>query len=74
MEKTTLYLPQGLRRALRAEGKRARRPQAELIREALERYLGERPRATPRSVGIASDGRTSGRESEAWIRRQWDRR
>lgn len=74
MEKTTLYLSRDLQRALREEGRRAGRPQAQLIREALSEYLEKRPRPLPRSVGVASNGKVTGRRSEAWIRRQWGRR
>lgn len=74
MDKTTLYLPAELRRALGEEGRRSGRPQAQLIREALTRYLAERPRQLPRSIGIAADGKVTGKSSERWVRREWARR
>ncbi len=74
VEKTTLYLPTDVKRALEAEGRRSKRPQAQLIREALTRYLADRPRPLPRSIGIVSDGRVTGRTAKAWLRREWDRR
>lgn len=74
MEKTTLYLPTDLQRALRAEGRRSGRPQAALIREALGEYLAKRPRPLPRSIGVVASGRVTGRGSGAWLRRAWDRR
>ncbi|HJR18661.1 MAG TPA: CopG family transcriptional regulator, partial [Actinomycetota bacterium] len=49
MEKTTLYLPGELQVALRDAARRAGVPQAELVREALTRYLGTLPRPVPRS-------------------------
>ncbi len=74
MEKTTLYLPSELQRDLKAAARRQRRPQAELVREALRDYLAgdaaARPR--PKSIGIASDGRISAVDSEAWIQSEWD--
>ena len=73
MEKTTIYLPGEIQRALRDEGRRSGRAQAELIREALGEYLAKRPHPLPRSVGVAADGTVTGRRSEAWIRRQWSR-
>ncbi len=39
MEKTTLYLATDIQRGLRGLSRRTRRPQAELIREVLERFL-----------------------------------
>jgi hypothetical protein len=74
VEKTTLYLPAELQRALREEGRRAGRAQAELIREALSEYLARRPRPQPRSIGIVASGKVAGRASEAWVRREWGRR
>lgn len=74
MEKTTLYLSGELQRALREEGRRSGRPQAQLIREALSEYLAKRPRPLPRSVGVTASGKVTGRRSEAWIKRQWSRR
>jgi hypothetical protein len=74
MEKTTLYLPAELQRALREEGRRSGRAQAELIREALGEYLARRPRPQPRSIGVVASGTVTGRGSEAWLRREWDRR
>lgn len=74
MEKTTLYLSAETQRDLREEARRSGRAQAELIREALSAYLAKRPRPLPRSVGIAADGKVTGRRSEAWIRREWSRR
>jgi hypothetical protein len=74
MEKTTLYLPADIQHALRTEARRTGRPQAELVREALRDYLGARPRPEPRSIGIGSDdGGVSGRDSEAWLRGEWDK-
>lgn len=74
MEKTTLYLPPELRRALREQGRRSGRAQAELIREALGEYLARRPRPQPRSIGVVASGKVTGRNSEAWLRREWGRR
>jgi hypothetical protein len=73
MEKTTLYLPLELQRALQAEARRSGRPQAELVREALREYLGSRPRPRPRSVGLGESGQLAARDSEAWLREQWGR-
>lgn len=74
MEKTTLYLPPELQRALREEGRRSGRPQAALIREALAEYLRKRPRPLPRSVGIVADGKLAARGAKEWLRGEWDGR
>jgi predicted transcriptional regulator len=72
VDKTTLYLPPELRRALHAAAKRRRRSQAELIREALTTYLQkERPRLS--SIGMGEDDEVSGATSEDYLRSQWDR-
>ena len=74
MEKTTLYLPAELQRALRDEARRAGRPQAELVREALKAYLGGRARPALRSLGLGKNGELDARDSEAWLRSEWGRR
>ena len=74
MDKTTLYLPAILRRALADESRRAGRAQADLIREALNLYLAGRPRPLPQSIGIAADGKVTGKTSQAWLRREWAHR
>ena len=71
MTKTTLYLPVDLQRALRDEAKRSGASQAELVREALTRFLGGKGRPQPASIGIASDGALAGRDSEDWLRETW---
>ncbi len=74
MEKTTLYLPSDLHRALREEARRTGQPQAELVREALRSYLGGRTRPQPRSLGLGEDGGLAARDSETWLEREWGRR
>ena len=74
MEKTTLYLPADLQRALQEQARRSGRPQAELVREALRAYLEGAASPQPRSLGLGEDAELSGRESEAWLAHQWSRR
>jgi predicted DNA-binding protein len=74
VEKTTLYLPRDLQRALREEARRSGRPQAELVRDALRAYLERRERPRARSIGIAADGRLAAGDIEAWLEREWDPR
>lgn len=63
MEKTTLHLPTSLKRLLELKARREGRSQAELVREALERYLASPP---PKSLGIGEDTEVTGRTAEAW--------
>lgn len=72
MHKTTLYLPEPLQAALSDAAKRLGRPQAELVREALNRYLEALPSPTFLSIGIAADGAVTARDSEQWLRERWN--
>jgi hypothetical protein len=72
MDKTTLYLPNELKRELKAAARRLGRAQADIVREALEQYLEKQPRPwPPKSMGIISDGTLSGADSEDWLRENW---
>lgn len=71
MEKTTVYLPSHLHRALREAARREKRPQAELLRNALEGYLGRRENPLPISVGLGEDEGLSGAGSEGWLEAEW---
>lgn len=74
MHKTTLYLPETLQQALRNAARREGRPQAALVREALDEYLSrQRPRDL-RFIGVGEDSELAGRDTEAWLRAAWDRR
>ena len=58
MVKTTVYLDDDLLRSLRTMSERRKKPQAELIREALLRYTaGERP-PLPGGLGMFDSGHT----------------
>lgn len=71
MEKTTLYLPDDMRHALRDAARRSGRPQAELVREALAGYLAANERPRPRSLGAGADEGLSAANSEDWLRSRW---
>ena len=73
MNKTTLYLPADLQRALREVAQRTGRRQADLVREALEAYLSLQGRPLPSSIGIAEDSAFTARDSEAWLDSEWGR-
>jgi hypothetical protein len=74
MEKTTLYLPDQLQRELREAAQREGRPQAELVREALDAYLRSRPRPQPASIGMLEDTEVRARDAKRWVRDRWSRR
>jgi predicted transcriptional regulator len=74
MEKTTVYLPGDLAARIRELAKRRGRPAAELIRDALARYVAEQVRPSPASLGAGEDPELSARESEDWLRARWRRR
>ncbi len=71
MEKTTLYLPRELHRALRENSRRTGRPQAEVVREALQSYLSQQERPVLRSIGIAEDRELNSEQTEDWLRENW---
>lgn len=73
MSKTTLYLPAELRDALREAAQRTGRPEADLVRRALEVYLREEARPLPSSIGIVDDPAFRGRDDEAWLEAEWGR-
>ncbi len=71
MNKTTLYLPEQLQRRLRDVARRTGRPQADLVRSALEDYLEADIAPEPRSIAVGSDEGLAGRDSEDWLRKNW---
>lgn len=71
--KTTLYLPRELHRALKDAARREGKPQAELVRGALEEYLGKRPRPVIGSIGAGEDEELSASRSEEWLEDEWAR-
>lgn len=71
MQKTTLYLPGELQRALKEAARREGEPQAVLIRRALEEYLQKRGRPPLHSIGMGEDKGLSARDAEDWLRAEW---
>jgi predicted transcriptional regulator len=67
MEKTTVYLPSETHAALRALARRTGRPQAALIRDALERYVRDNDPQLPRSIGVAEHAPIHSDEVEDWL-------
>jgi hypothetical protein len=71
MEKTTLYLPTELQRALKDAARRSGRPQADLVRDALTEYLAKQPQPSPRSIGLGNDPALDARRLEEILDREW---
>lgn len=71
MNKTTLYLPSDTQRRLRDAANRLRRAQADIVREALDRYLESEEAPMPRSIGMGADTEVTGATSEDWLRQNW---
>jgi hypothetical protein len=75
VKRTTIFLTEELEQLLQEAARRSRRPQAEIVREALSDYLKAKPRPWPRSVGMGANGDpnvTSSNVTE-WVRREWER-
>jgi len=71
VEKTTLYIPADLQRALRSLARRVGKPQAEIIREALNAYVRQQERPRLGSVGLGEDDQVNGATSEDYLRSRW---
>jgi hypothetical protein len=57
MKRTTLYLDADLELRLKRETRRQRRPMADLVREAIRRYVDETPSRKPPGGGAFSSKR-----------------
>lgn len=71
MEKTTIYLPSDLLRALKEMARRTRKSQAEIIREALAEHLREIAAPLPSTIGIVEDPEFRGADAELWLEKYW---
>jgi predicted transcriptional regulator len=73
MDKTTIYLPPELHASLKEISRRTGRPQAALIREAVEAYVVEsqQDRPWPQSIGLVSVDTTPAIELEEWLEENW---
>jgi hypothetical protein len=69
MRRTTLYLDAELDLRLRQETRRQKRPMAELVRDAIRRYVGEAPARRPPGAGaFASKRKDTARRAEDVLR------
>jgi predicted transcriptional regulator len=71
LEKTTVYLPAEIRRQLAEVARRRHVTQANLIREALETFLGAQDRPPWRSLGAGHSHVLTGRTARDWLRENW---
>jgi metal-responsive CopG/Arc/MetJ family transcriptional regulator len=72
MQKTTVYLPDDIRRGLDGAARDTGRSQAELIRDALRIYLDERPAPWPQSIGRhRGGGAFAARDDEEILAERW---
>lgn len=71
MEKTTVYIPEDIQRALQQAARREGKPQATLIRRALSEYLEKVDRPQLRSVGAGEDRELAARDAESWLESEW---
>ena len=65
MQKTTVYLPETLKRRLEQAANRHGQSEAELIRQAIERLLAEEARPRPRALFHSGDPTLARRVDEA---------
>lgn len=75
MKRTTISLPDDVSSALAREARRRNRSASEIAREARARYLGltaGEPRELPFAALGRSGHRTTAREMEELLAREWD--
>jgi Ribbon-helix-helix protein, copG family len=74
MQKTTVYLPIHLHERLRSTAKREGRPQADLVREAIEERLDRSDQHAPSIVGMFDEPvDVTSHDVKDRIRREWAR-
>ena len=72
MRKTTIYFPDEMKIEIEAVSKMEQRPEAEIIREAVNAYLEDRrSRRWPRSFGSAADGLLDPAEIDTYLAENW---
>jgi metal-responsive CopG/Arc/MetJ family transcriptional regulator len=74
VHKTTVYMPEDLRRALDAAARATGQSQADLIRRAVREYLDDRPQALPASIGRHRGGTFRASADEARLEEAWGAR
>ena len=74
MHKTTIYMPEDLRRALDAAARATGQSQADLIRGAVRAYLDDCPQALPASIGRHRGGAFRASDDEDRLAEAWGER
>lgn len=74
MDKTTIYLPTDLHESLKELARRTGRPQAALIREAVEAYVVENEAQPPwpKTIGMFPEISVASTEVEDWLEKNWE--
>ncbi len=68
MRRTTIYLEPDLELGLKREGRRQKRSMADLIRDAVRRYISEAPGRHPPGAGAFASGRKdTAANAEEWL-------
>jgi Arc/MetJ-type ribon-helix-helix transcriptional regulator len=73
VHKTTVYLPEDMRRRLDAVARDSGQSQAEVIRAALRAYLDERSEPLPASIGRYRGGAFAAQDDEEVLAATWGR-
>lgn len=73
MKRTTIFLTDDLEQMLQETARRTHRPQAEIVRDALNQYLRAQPRPWPRSIGVGSSAEpfVTSENVKEWVRERW---
>lgn len=73
MKRTTVFLTEELERLLQETARRTRRPQAEIVRDALTHYLRAQQRPWPRALGMGEniDRSVTSENVKDWVRERW---
>lgn len=77
MERITIHLPSSLRTRLCEKARRSGRPQSEIVRDAVARYLDAESLFRPSSIGVIDDPGMSGtriREYRQELARHFERK
>jgi hypothetical protein len=70
MRRTTIYLEPELELLLKREARRAKRPMAEVVREAVRLYVSDGPARRPPGAGAFASGRKdTAARADAWLRK-----
>lgn len=70
MRRTTVYFDPELELLLKREARRAKRPMADVVREAVRAYVSDGPTRRPPGAGAFASGRKdTAARADAWLRK-----